>query len=160
MRTVFTALLVMILASQASAQQVGIRWLHGKDNYNDSVPVAVIPGRSYVGEFKAPAIYDQWWEEVMACSKLSAPKKDRDSMRFYWVYGDYGFTVEGGTDLYAGWSSIWTRQIFLNVDMLLDRRLVEHEMLHFLLWETATPIGKDGHPKLYYVKRCHLLRVA
>lgn len=155
MRKFLFALLLM--ASPLVAQQVpqyDTQWI--AINPFDSIEVVVIPGRPYLGEYKPPAIYNKWWEEIMRCSKLRAPKKDIQSMRWYWVYGRYGFAADKTPILYAGWSSIWTREIYIQERRLLDQKLVMHEMLHFLIWENAIPIGYDGHPALYFETRCHV----
>ena len=87
--------------------------------------------------FAPPAVYQSWWAAVESCSGITG-----DFERVEW------YSVPGSTypcPAYDGQCEGWWRPphtIYMARDLLTDRRLAEHEMLHDLL-------QRGDHPPVF-----------
>ena len=127
---------VMIQEMPATAAQEA--WL-------DSLKYAA-PIDQLVMLYREPAFYADWWAEVAACSGL--PRKRA------WAFGAVRagtFPVEGTAQV--AYTFARTR-IILVVQPGADKRaLVEHEMLHALLFDNDSSY-QGGHPAAFFGGRC------
>ena len=94
--------------------------------------------------FTPPPVYRVWWAEVEHCAGVWG---DFDRVEWYDVPGS-----SYRCPAYEGWCDGWWRAphvIYMAHQLLADRRVAEHEMLHDLL-------GRPGHPDPPFGNPCPL----
>lgn len=94
-----------------------------------------------------PAEYEQWWGDAKECAGVSKGKIER--WHFFTVDGD-GFSIDGSEDVFLGYTFADKREIYLQLGLWLDRRLVTHEMLHAILYENGREYGHHGRDAKAY----------
>jgi hypothetical protein len=145
--------------TQAQHQQPIAKWLFSEDSTGkDSIQVVFLPPFPIVTKIIPPMIYDKWWKEIMQCSGLTVPNSLTQNVEFFSVLGKYGFMIEGldySNGFFGGYTMAWKQQIYLAVDEVLDKKVVKHEMLHFLLYNYG---NSENHPALYFKQKCKLSR--
>ena len=87
--------------------------------------------------FVPPSVYEQWHSEAQACSGLTG-----DFVRITWrmVRGGRWYSDVAGREIGGQW--VGPNTIYIAEDLVLDRTVVVHEMLHELI---QTP--GHGHPQ-------------
>lgn len=87
-------------------------------------------------QYQSPLIYKKWWNEVRICSNTTdVPDTLFDKLKWVSVASD-GFMAMGYGP-YMGFTYAWDDEIWVLERYKLDERLVKHELLHYLLWNTT-----------------------
>jgi hypothetical protein len=94
-------------------------------------------------QFVPPAVYQQWWQLVEACSGSAGSFA---GVLWYRVPGVGAIPLGDGTSVNARWDASQNR-IILAGDTEYAGDLVRHEMLHALL-------RSGGHPRKAFIARC------
>lgn len=104
------------------------------------------PALPWVAEFRAPAIYAEWWKEVGKCEGFDMPVELTRKVKFVEVNSNtfreatiFGETLYGLTDPDA-------LTIILAQSKVLDKSVVSHEMAHQGAFWNGVDQGKDFHP--------------
>lgn len=130
--------LLMIEEMPATAEQEA--WL---DSLKHTAPIDQL-----VLLYREPAFYAAWWAEVAACSGL--PR--RRAWRFGVVRAGT-FPVDGVAQI--GHTFARSRTILLTQPGADKRALVEHEMLHAVLYDNDSTYAGE-HPDNFFGGKCPL----
>jgi hypothetical protein len=135
-RAAIALILLMIACAEAGAQP-------GRPPQLD---YGVRPGySSLVLDYPEPAEYEVWWHEIAACERLPLPPIHFQVQYFAVAAREFWPMTEGGWAI--GYAHVWGNQLYLAFPYLDDKAIVEHEMLHFLMyWQGEEP----GHPESRY----------
>lgn len=99
-----------------------------------------------VHQYEPPAIYGEWFEQVQMCSGL---KGSLYGWTWTAVPGD-GFLVQGHGP-FPGYTAVEHSNFLVLRKYIMNEKLVQHEMLHALLWQNGRGAG---HPAEF--DRCEL----
>ena len=102
--------------------------------------------------YSPPSVYFKWWKEVRVCTNT----KDVPEKRFYdlkWAHVRADGFLASGRGPYIGYTYAWLNEIWIIDDRVLDKQVVKHEMLHFLLWNQGK-VAAD-HPPIFF--KCNLM---
>lgn len=106
-----------------------------------------------VAEYKAPDIYEKWWQELQECEQMSISRPAQDRIHYYYVMGEYFhmdyFHTYRDTSQIIGFANIWLDRLYVIKDGVTREGLVKHEMLHFLMWHNGWQVG---HPRELFDK--------
>jgi predicted SprT family Zn-dependent metalloprotease len=94
-----------------------------------------------------PAVYEKWWKEIMQCSHLYISNRVKHKIEFWNVAGSTFAIAQDTSDWLDGVSILWAQKIYLRHDQIGTEKLVKHEMLHMLLWNTSGLM--NGHPEVF-----------
>lgn len=163
MRSVAIVLAALLVGAPASAQ---VREFHVP---HDAPKVsAVLP---MISNYIAPAVYEQWWQEIAACEQLPLPVTH---YRVRWYQINAGMFFDGLQPIYARDSTgqirhdeeghvfiMWAAAIsypgaleaFVSLPYMFEQTIIKHEMVHFLMAWAGEP---GGHPKERFDGRCGL----
>lgn len=112
--------------------------------------VVTLPALAPAAPFVPPAVYGKWWADIEACSGLGITKGAMDSIQFMYVAAPaFRFTDTPAGVYFIGYSDVWDGKLYLALEHTADRKIVEHEMLHFLMWENGVDFG---HPSSLFVR--------
>jgi hypothetical protein len=102
-------------------------------------------------KMKPPAVYKQWWRDVQRCSGLYSTDSVFTTLDFY-VINSPAFTISGdpGDGTYAGWTNPWVGEIYVVFGAMLNKRVVQHEMIHELLYQNGKNSGHSSASTKYY----------
>lgn len=109
------------------------------------------------GKYPQPYIYEHYWKRAMACTNLYVPKKYRDAVQFYYVNAaGFEFADEFSPFHYfAAYTFPISNQIYVSAPYLQTPNTIEHEMIHWLLFQYGKP---SGHPAADpWLKKCGLI---
>lgn len=85
-----------------------------------------------------PVIYEKWWGEILKCAKASSDiKRLYPNLKWNWVLAD-GFFVNG-EGLYDGMIKAWSGEVWVAGQKIFDKKIVQHEMLHYIMWHQGKP---------------------
>lgn len=97
--------------------------------------------------YSQPAIYATWWREIAECEGLESFPDITPLVHFFEVKAPDFLVVGVGSVLGATFPL--DGQIFIATPFLWDKRLVEHEMMHILLWLNGYNFG-EYHPAEFF----------
>lgn len=117
----------------------------GRIKFNPSLP--------WMSEFKAPAIYADWWQEIGKCEKLSMPTELTKRVKFVFVNSET-FRIPGYSGL-LGLTDPESLTIILAQSKVNDKSVVMHEMAHQGAVWNGIDEGKDFHPYTIF-EECNL----
>jgi len=106
-----------------------------------------------IAYYSAPLIYKNWWNEVKKCANIT-DVPDNFLNRLTWVSVDSDGFMAMGHGPYMGYTYAWDNEIWVLRRYMMDERLIKHEMLHYLLWNTTPRI--EGHPIEFIT--CNLMK--
>ena len=106
-----------------------------------------------IAYYQSPLIYKNWWKEVKECSGVSSVS---DSLfnSLKWISVDSDGFMAMGHGPYMGYTYAWDNEIWVLERYKTDERLVKHEMLHYLLWNSTPRVL--GHPIEFIT--CNLMK--
>jgi hypothetical protein len=96
-----------------------------------------------VQRFIALPIYKTWWNEVKLCSNLTSVS-DIYFNRLKWFSVNSDGFMAMGHGPFIGYTYAWDDEIWIIKIGMYSERLVKHEMLHYLLWNSNIKTG--DHP--------------
>jgi hypothetical protein len=105
--------------------------------------------------YEQPAIYAKLWRKAMWCSQLYIPMSQTRKVHFFTIEAD-AFTIREDPlhNRFVGYTLAPNDQILLVWYHTMTAQIVEHEMVHYLMWHNGLP---PGHPDKYYKNsRCQL----
>jgi hypothetical protein len=95
----------------------------------------------FVRQYDPPAVYDLWWKEVQHCAGI---KGTLYAWSWIAVPGD-GFMVRGAGP-FPGYTAVEQSNFLVLEKYIYNKLLIQHEMLHALLWMKGFGAGHDtGH---------------
>lgn len=124
-------------------------WIHNPINYNDSTWTVVVNLYPPIAKYETPPIYNSWWNEISKCAGYK-PNSELFKRLEFWGVNDQqlGFTIDVDTSQKLdGLSVLWENRIYLSFNKIGLKQLVQHEMLHFLLWYNDG--YSSGHPPIF-----------
>lgn len=118
--------LIFVGSAQAQADSILESWQPTVSQQYDSVP----------------RVYKQWWNEISDCAHI----KDTLSKVAWWKVDDIYFSDEYflcPIGFCIGWTN--DKKVYIAGSFTMNRRLVEHEMLHVLLGNRNAEFKKPHH---------------
>ena len=82
--------------------------------------------------YEKPDQYYEWWREVAECSGYEVTEAELDSIEF-WHVNASTFPAKGISG-FIGYAYVEYNQIFVVRAYKNDKKVIKHEMLHFILW--------------------------
>lgn len=108
---------------------------------------------TWAAKYKAPAIYEMWWQQIAECENLPLPPQHKDvvwlmvAKRPFRLAGDSTHTNVDGVALT---NSEGVEQIYINYTGVVNAGLVKHEQLHKLLLWKFGKVPTPAHLPPYY----------
>jgi hypothetical protein len=136
-KLLFLLAFLFIGVGSAKAQQMTSFYTDAPDKRNETAP--------WESEFKAPDLYESWWQDIAACENLPLPPEHLQT-RFYQVNAQV-FIPQGLSFWVLAVTYPEFNEIYISDSNIWRKSTVEHEMLHMLIKWNHVPEGDDGHPK-------------
>lgn len=111
--------------------------------------VKIEPERAEIFPYSQPRIYLDWWEEIANCEGFELPK-GYEKVQFFAVNATTFVPVSPfpmQTD-YAVTFPV-ASQIFMAQPLIWYKKVVMHEMLHWILWQNEIDFG-PYHPAEFF----------
>lgn len=100
--------------------------------------------------YRAPAVYEVWWQEIAACEQLPLPA---DHIEVKWVLvpaRPFYFAEDSTKNGYDAVILTPDPRVYVTQAGILNRLLIEHEMEHYLLFKKFGRRFVGKHPQPYY----------
>jgi hypothetical protein len=110
---------------------------NGTTKYDSALP--------WVAQYKAPAIYADWWKEIARCEKLEIPAELARKVKWVAV-NSATFRVAPAYETLYGLTDTDAITIVIAQSKVLDKSVVMHEMAHMGNQWNGVDQGADYHP--------------
>lgn len=111
--------------------------------------VKVEPLKAEIFPYSQPQIYNDWWQEIADCEGFELPD-GYEKVQFFAVNAE-DFVPVAPFPMQTDYAATFPEagQIFMSQPLIWSKKVVSHEMLHWILWQNGLDFGRY-HPAEFF----------